>query len=217
MYHSILFDMDGVLINSMPCHLTAFNECLRDFGIEVSAEQIGGRKTKSVLSELLGQDTPVWEIEELAKVKTQRSLELMSDFGEKLLKEGAIEILSYFSKMLPLALCTSASPASVEFVLKELLPRSFFSAVVHSGLVKLAKPNPEIYQKAMRELAMEPTQCLVVEDSPSGVASGLAAGCSVAHLICIDDTPSSFSEKITNISSLYDLMLLDGLAHMAKN
>jgi HAD superfamily hydrolase (TIGR01509 family) len=217
MYKSILFDMDGVLINSMPCHLAAFNECLQDFNIKICAEQIGGRSTRSLLTELLKKDVSSYEIEAIAKAKTQRSLELMSDFGEQLLNEGAIEILSYFSKMLPLALCTSASPASVEFVLKELLPSSFFSAVVHSGQVKLAKPNPEIYQKAIRELALEPAQCLVVEDSPSGIESGLAAGCNVAHLICHEGAPSSFSEKITRISSLYDLKLLDGLKQMAKN
>jgi beta-phosphoglucomutase len=211
MYKSILFDMDGVLINSMPCHLAAFNECLHDFNIKISAEQIGGRSTKSLLTDLLNKDLTSYEIERIAKAKTQRSLELMSDLGDQLLNEGAIEILSYFSKMLPLALCTSASPASVKFVLKELLPSSFFSAVVHSGLVKLAKPNPEIYQKAIRMLALQPAQCLVVEDSPSGVESGIAAGCHVAQLVSIEGFASSFNEKIVNIKSLYELKKIAGL------
>ena len=208
--------MDGVLINSMPCHLTAFNECLHDFGIEVTAEQIGGRKTKSLLSELLGQVLQICEIEELAKIKTRRSLELMSDLGESLLNDGAKEILTYFSKKIPMAICTSASPESVAFVFEHFFSTTLFSAVVHSGLVQNAKPHPEIYQKAIRILALQPAQCLVVEDSPSGVESGLAAGCDVAQLVCNENFASSFSEKIINIKSLYELKNIVGLTPEEK-
>ena len=204
-YEAVLFDMDGVLIDSMPYHIMAFNECLSKFGLSVSSDQIAGRSTLEILLDIFQKDLNEEEIKSLAILKSTRSLEIMHAFKDKLLMDGAVEILEKIGQSRPIALCTSASSKSVEFVLKELLRKELFNTVIHSGLVKYAKPHPEVYEKAIAFLNVHASRCLVVEDSVSGLESGLAAGCDVAFLSLGPQESEIDSAHVTVIESLWAL------------
>ena len=181
-YKAILFDMDGVLINSMSCHLKAFSECLEQYGIELTEGEIAGRSTLEILSGLNRLSLAPDEIRELARHKSARSLEIMKEMGSNLLFPDAVELIYNLESNFDLALCTSASPATVSYVTQELIPARLFKCILDSSDVREAKPSPEIYQKACSELLVDPDRCLVVEDSHAGVLAGSAAGCNVAYV-----------------------------------
>lgn len=206
MYGAFLFDMDGVLIDSMPFHIAAFNECLEAYGKEVSHEQISGRSTIQILTEIFGDELSSEDLISLSKNKSQRSRELMIENRHLLLMDGALEVLKEIKKFSPIALCTSASESSVNFILDQVIPTNVFEVVVHSGHVSRAKPDPEIYTKAVEALKIVAENCLVIEDSISGVESGLKAGCPVV-LLNQEKIPENLPVgKVQTVQSLRDLL-----------
>ena len=90
-YGAVLFDMDGVLIDSMPFHVRAYNDVLSRYGISVSELEVAGRSTQETLTSLLGHQLSIHEIADLAKGKSMRSLQLMEAVGDQILIENAIK------------------------------------------------------------------------------------------------------------------------------
>ena len=211
-YEAVLLDMDGVLINSMPCHIQSYNEVLFDFGISVSEREVAGQSTLETLASLLSDEVNSHELAKLARKKSDRSLELMMAQGQRLLIDDALEILELLHGRVDMALCTSASPKSVEYILETILPVRFFKRTVHSGMVRLSKPDPEIYLKACSMLSVNPSSCLVVEDSVSGIESGLAAGCDVAYIPCGERYFTINEESIYEFQKLSELPKFLGIA-----
>ena len=110
-----------------------------------------------------------------------------------------------------MALCTSASGQSVSNVINTVLPKYPFYQIVHSGMVILSKPDPEIYVLATELLSLTPSSCLVIEDSISGVQSGIAAGCDVVYISNSDDFPSQIPKGVVKLKSLSELPTFLGL------
>lgn len=207
MYKALLFDMDGVLINSMPIHVLAFNSVLSPFGIELDEKEIAGRGTREILAEKLLRGSVDVDIEELSRQKTACSLRLMFEAGEKLLFSGVKEVLSDLCRTHDVALCTSASAASAEFVTNTILPDVPFRLVIHSGLVNRPKPSPDIYRLACNRLFLDPSECLVIEDAKSGLEAARRAGCDSVlvsrEVQRRDDTVANYQVKdITELPSL---------------
>lgn len=202
-YSTILFDMDGVLIDSMHCHVEAFNEVLAPYDIRLDENQISGRSTLEILLGLDGLSLDLDETRKIAKQKSTRSLQIMKEIGTDLLFPDAMELVAKIKNSYDLALCTSASPTTVSHVIKNLMPGGLFKCVVDSSHVRQAKPSPEIYQKACHQLRVEPSRCLVLEDSLVGIQSGIAAGCDVAY---INRRASSSKIEIDGIVVVSDLV-----------
>jgi HAD superfamily hydrolase (TIGR01509 family) len=207
---AVLFDMDGVLVNSMPIHLTAFQQILSPYGATISLSEIAGKSTRSILSEVLGKSKNSPELERLVTRKTELSIELMRAEGRNLLRPQAIEILDYASARYLTALCTSASANSTAFVLEELIPPTYFDAIVNSAMVAHSKPSPDIYEMATRLLSVTPKDCLVIEDSWSGAVAANRAGCHVALIgMCQSQPIGSFDAIVTeSLSDIRDLLEL---------
>jgi len=210
-YGAVLFDMDGVLIDSMPFHVRAYNDVLSKYGISVSELEVAGRSTQETLTSLLGNQLSIHEIADLAKGKSMRSLQLMEAVGDQILIENAIDILHKIYGQKKMALCTSASGQSVSNIINTVLPKYLFDQIVHSGMVNLSKPDPEIYVLATELLSLTPSSCLVVEDSISGVQSGIAAGCDVVYISNSDDFHSQIPKDVVKLESLSELPTFLGL------
>ncbi len=181
-YETVLFDMDGVLIDSMAIHVQAFNRVLENTGIRLSEIDIVGRSTKEILQDCLKGLVTSEEINRLAKKKSEVSLKSMMKMGVDLLMPDAMEVLLQLSERYKLGLCTSASPESASFVRNSLLQEVRFATLVHSGDVARAKPAPDIYELACARVASQPQDCLVVEDALSGVIAAIEAGCDVVFV-----------------------------------
>jgi HAD superfamily hydrolase (TIGR01509 family) len=182
LYQAVLLDMDGVLIDSMPCHKSAFDAVLAPFGMSVNVEDIAGRSTKEIIAGLLSDTVDLSDQRAICQTKTALALMKLRRAGTDLLLPDARDVVKRLSSIVQVALCTSASPETASYVASDLLGDCNFTAVVTSADVSFAKPHPETYELALQQLRVSPSACLVVEDSRSGVVAGDAAGCDVAHL-----------------------------------
>lgn len=182
--HAIIFDMDGVIIDSEPLHDKALRIACAHWGVAVTAADetaFRGVTDNAVAATLLARHPHLpWTQTALIERKDRVYLEL---FGEVPLVAGVSAFLQHLSsRSVPMALATSAlaSNQQLTFARFELAP--FFGAVVTSEDVRHGKPHPEPYLLAATRLGVLPQHCLVIEDSVNGVRSGKAAGCQVAGI-----------------------------------
>lgn len=182
----ILFDMDGVLMDSEPQYLKRLQGHLAHYGVECGPEELGtfvGKTSLEVARTLVETyGLPVTPQEFLAEEG-----EIFGNFylntPELALFPGAEDFLDLVrDRGLKTALVSSTSSRGVLSALDRFGLVCRFDAVVCRDLVKHTKPSPEPYLTAARFLGAAPGDCLVVEDSPVGIAAGRAAGMTVAAL-----------------------------------
>jgi HAD superfamily hydrolase (TIGR01509 family) len=204
---AVLFDMDGTLVDSEKLWSIGLEELARYLGGEISPEarwsMVGTSMAVSmgILHEDLGKP---W-LDPTASVTwlEDRMKDLFADGLEW--RPGARELLVRVRDSgLPMALVTSTSRQLVEVALRTIGP-DLFSVVVVGDEVEHAKPHPYPYLKAAAGLGVDPARCVVIEDSPSGVASAVAAGCAVLAVPCEVDIAAR--DGVTVLPSLVDVDL----------
>ena len=190
---AVLFDLDGTLIDTEPSWMAAETAL---------AAAHGGRWTQEQARSCIGNPIPV----SAARLRAEAGVDLpVEDIVERLLDEviaglrlgvpwqpGARELLAALrGHQVPCALVTMSYRRLVDVVVGHLPPGTF-ATVVTGDEVSRGKPDPEPYLSAAARLGVDPGGCVVVEDSPAGVASGLAAGAvvvAVPHLAPLADRP----------------------------
>jgi beta-phosphoglucomutase len=175
---ALIFDMDGVIVDSNPWHRIAWTEYTRRHGVEMTEamqERMYGKRNDEIVRDFLGAtlDEPTVFAHGAAKEALYR--ELMKPRIAESLVPGIREFLARY-RDLNLAVATNAEAPNVDFVLDDAGLRSFFRVIVNGHQVTNPKPHPEIYLRVAEQLGVFPEHCVVFEDSYSGVASGLAAG-----------------------------------------
>ena len=175
---AILFDMDGVVIDSMPYHYLAWYEALRPLGIRVSVFEVylreGERWDKS-LKDFLMQAGMHPSSRMLAKIFKLRQ-KIFRYYFKRRIFEGTEEFLRCLKKQGYLLGLVTGTPMQE---LNRILPsriKGLFKTIVTGEMVKLGKPHPAPYLKAAELLDLEPRECLVVENAPLGIKSAKAAG-----------------------------------------
>jgi beta-phosphoglucomutase len=194
MIKGVLFDMDGVLIDSEEYICRAAIEMFREKGIDAKPEDFVpfvGMGENSYLGGVAHKYRLEPDIIEL-KSRTYYIYESITR-GKLNPLPGAIEFIDRCrKKRLKLALATSADRMKMEINLREMgLPESIFNATVNGLEVERKKPYPDIYLEAASRLGLKPEVCLVVEDAVSGVRAGKAAGCK-----CLALTTSFKAEEL---------------------
>jgi HAD superfamily hydrolase (TIGR01509 family) len=180
MIQGVLFDMDGVLVDSESFICKAAIMMFSELGIKVLPEDFQpfvGMGENRYLGGVADQHRISVDIEQV-KVRTYEIYQKIVR-GKLSPLPGAHEFISKCrNKGLKLALATSADTIKMEVNLKEIgLSRDSFHSVVTGLDVEKKKPFPDIYLKAAECLGLKPIDCLVVEDAESGIESGKAAGC----------------------------------------
>lgn len=179
---AVLFDMDGVIVDTNPAHKKAILQFCKKYNKNLSDEDmkryIWGRTNKEWIRHLFGKDLPDAQLHAYADEK-ELLFRTIYEPDIRLLK-GLKEFLEMLRKSnIPLAIGTSAPRANVDFVFKHTGIEKYFEAVLDERAVTIGKPNPEIYLKAAKALKFDPADCIVIEDSLSGVEAGKRAGCKV--------------------------------------
>ncbi len=177
MLKGVIFDMDGVLINSHPLHKKVWAQFLASVNMAVTEEELDfvldGRKREEILRHFLG-DLPADQIREYGKRKNAIYQESSSDL---LTISGAVEFLDMLEKAgMSMAVATSASSVRAHDILARLGILKKFTAVVTGNDVTKGKPDPEIFMQAADRLKLVPQDLLVVEDAVSGVMAAKSAG-----------------------------------------
>ena len=176
--HGVVFDMDGVLIDSGAHHRAAWAALLGDVGVTPQPEfwrLTIGRPAEEAVGLLLGADISPWEARELAIRKRAHYVQLA---GRGVVPvAGAPDFVASVRRAgLPCAVATSASRTDVWRLLQEVGLSREFQAIVTAEDVRFGKPDPEVYMLAAQGIGIEPRRCLAFEDSIVGVQAACGAG-----------------------------------------
>lgn len=182
---ALIFDMDGVLVHSTPIHNLAWQVYLRRHGIyadlpTIEAAMLGKHNADIVRSFFGGGLSP----DEVARHGADKEIvyrELMRPRLAEHLVPGVAQFLERHRND-PMALATNAEPENVEFILDGSGFRSYFRAVIDGHQVERPKPAPEIYFRAASLLGVPAMNCIVFEDSGTGVEAAKSAGARVVGL-----------------------------------
>jgi beta-phosphoglucomutase family hydrolase len=174
-----IFDMDGVLIDSMPVHVQAWLQVLAERGVTPAPAEFlratGGKTNPQILREFVGCQLGDAEIAACAEQKEQLYRALYRDRLAPV--PGALAFLEAARRLgVRMAVATSAEQANREFVLGGLGLRDYFTAVVGGEEVRRGKPDPEAFLTAAGRLGLAPARCLVFEDALAGIQAASRAG-----------------------------------------
>ncbi len=216
--YGVIFDMDGVLVDSNPAHFKAFQKLGERLRVPFTRELLlktFGMHNNQIFRIWLGE-LPQERVSALADEKESFYRELASK-GEVAAIPGAVELMgALYEAGIAVTIGTSGPPANVELIVKRLGLARFVrpEAIATGADVSRGKPDPEIFLKAAAKLGLEPRRCLVIEDAPPGVAAARAAGMRVIALTSTSpadalraaDQIVDSLEKITieNVRSLID-------------
>lgn len=174
---ALIFDMDGVIVDSNPLHREAWVAFNRRYGLETTdamLERMYGRRNDQIVGDFFG-DLPADEVAARGAAKEEIYRELLANRIEATLVPGLRSFLDVF-RGAPMALATNAEPENVDFVLDRAGLRRYFRVVVDGHQVSHPKPHPEIYLRAAELLEISPPNCIVLEDSHTGIAAARSAG-----------------------------------------
>ena len=178
-YRAVIFDMDGVLVDSEPAFFEALNEVLAPTGKQIDWERYQRFLGTSVSATWRGVIETLG-LEADPQQYVERYNEVLLDVLRRprpLLPGVAALIKELKRRKVPIGLATSSWQAWVEAVLESVaLPLETFDAVVWRQMVEKSKPAPDLYLKAAELLLMPPEGCIAIEDTPAGIAAAKAAG-----------------------------------------
>ena len=199
---AVIFDMDGVMVDNNPYHKKAWRTFVQNHGFDFSEEDlkqhIYGKTNRDILTFVFGPKITEEEIRQYANEKEKMYEVLYRDFIKPV--NGLVGFLDLLhSKNIPIAVATSAPPQNVKFVLTAIDVKKYFNIIVDDTEVKKGKPDPEIYLTTAKKLNINPSNCIVFEDSLSGVKSALNAGMKVVAI-----TTTHTKEELSNANLVVD-------------
>lgn len=174
---AVVFDMDGVLIDSEPLWRKAEIKVLGNYGIlltEDDCKRLMGLRTDEVVKQILKDFDADYSVEKITREVLDAVCVLIMEDGKTV--DGMFDIVKTLSdKNIPLAVATSSPMQVVNTVLEKTGLKSYFNTVVSAEKFPYGKPHPEVYLQACRLLGFSPTECVAVEDSVNGVISARAS------------------------------------------
>jgi beta-phosphoglucomutase len=184
MSQGVIFDMDGVLVDSAAAHHQSWQVLAARGGIDVSAEcfqQAFGRPSRDIIRIIWGESIGEQQVGRLDAEKEAIYRELIT--GRVPLMPGCHAALeSLHAAGLALAVATSGPPENLDLVLREGGMAGYFAATVHGFDIRHGKPAPDCFLLAARRIGLPTECCVVVEDAAVGVQAAVAAGMRVVAL-----------------------------------
>lgn len=187
MTKAVIFDLDGLLIDSEIISLKIYQDILRSYDFVFTKEEYArdfSGKTEiancTLLIKRYNLPLPLDVIMEIVGILEKAYVDKGID-----LKKGAIELINYLKENhIQMAVASSSKRERALTILKKHKIDQYFDAFVFAGEVENGKPNPDIFLKAAEKLGAEPKDCLVLEDSEAGIQAAHSANIPV---ICIPD------------------------------
>jgi HAD superfamily hydrolase (TIGR01509 family) len=181
---AFVFDMDGVIVHSNPFHKIALRQFCEQHGHQLTEEQlrekIYGRTNKEWLTNIFGVLPPA-TLQQYAEEKEALYRELFKhDIAPLAGLSGFLQAMD--EQAIERAIGTSAPRSNVDFTLSRTSLEKYFTIILDDRFVTHGKPHPEIYLKCADALQRKPADCIVFEDSLSGVEAGRQAGCKVVGI-----------------------------------
>ncbi|RZL19552.1 MAG: HAD family phosphatase [Pedobacter sp.] len=183
---AVIFDMDGVICHTNPYHSMAFREFFSTRELvptdEEFAQHMFGKSNKYILTHFLQRPVEGEEFLALEEEKEGLFRKIYEPYVDPI-----AGFLPFFNDLnangVKLGVATSAPMANLELILSKVPIQHLFGSILASEDVKKHKPDPEVYLKSAENLGFSPDQCLVFEDSFSGVSAALNAGMKVVGVL----------------------------------
>jgi HAD superfamily hydrolase (TIGR01509 family) len=180
-FRAILFDMDGVIVNSEPYHERAFRDIFEQMGYGgnhgMHFPDYYGRSDRALLVDFAAKHQPRETLEQIAGWKQRHFLDILK--RDEPIFDELPELVEKLAAHYPLAVASGSGHAVINEVLAMKGLRRFFPVVVSSQDVPNGKPAPDVFLRAAELLKVEPERCCVIEDSVAGVTAARAAGMAV--------------------------------------
>ncbi len=181
---AVLFDLDGVLIDSGAAHLRSWQALAAEQGVEIPQEKFlatFGQRNADVVPTLFGNERSPEEIAALGDRKEALYRDMVRGNMPRI--PGAVDLVQRLAaEDVAMALASSAPRENALLALRELNIESAMGAIVTGEDVSRGKPDPMVFLTAAQRIGVPPERCVVVEDAPPGVVAGVAAGMKVVAL-----------------------------------
>lgn len=175
---AVIFDMDGVIVDSEPLHERAFLEIFSELGLRdnhgVHFPDFYGKSDVALWKDFLTRHKPAQSFEELVAWKQGRFIEILREVGP--IFESLPELVAKLAPKYRLAVASGSLHPVIDEVLALKNLRQYFNAVASVQDVSKGKPAPDVFLHAANRLGVLPENCCVIEDAAAGVEGALAAG-----------------------------------------
>src|SRR5690554_7866810 len=194
---AVLFDMDGVIVDTEPLHRKAYFRMFEDFGIDVSESlynSFTGQATLPICRSLCQHFELSNQAENLVATKRKHFKYLFDNDNELALLDGVHDLITdYYNNDLTLVLASSASMANINRIFERFDLNQYFKAKISGADLKASKPHPEIFIKAAALAGQPAENCMVIEDSTIGIKAAKAA-----NIYCVGfKSPHSVNQDYT--------------------
>lgn len=201
MIKAVIFDMNGIIVDDEQVHELAFKETIKPFNIELShqnyLECCAGKTDKAGYKSISKKFSVTLPTDKLLKDKADLYLKLFPK--HKRTYPGVINLISKLANTYTLALTSSSTRAEVDLITKEYEIDKYFKITISANEVKKGKPDPEPYLITCNLLKLKPRDCVVIEDSKSGVLSAKTAGC-----FCVGITTTHNEKSLDGADKITD-------------
>lgn len=205
---AVVFDMDGVIVDSHPAHRQAWRQFLQDMGRDVADHELDfildGRKRADILRHFFGELSEA----ELAEHGNRKDEFFQQTAVQVKPTPGVTELLARLKKLgIVTAIATSASEVRTHSTLERLELRHYFSAVITANDVEHGKPDPAVYRLACQRVNVPPESVLAIEDAVAGVEAARGAG-----LKCLGVSALWASDKLRAAGAFHVIENFEGLS-----
>lgn len=196
----LIFDMDGVIVDNHQWHFDSYIEFGKRHHLNISREEFGryfGTTNEVIMKSMFGEHITEKEIIAFGEEKENIYREMYKAHIKPV--AGLTDFLQYASgQNFPVALATAAPSENVKFTLESTGLSAYFREITDSSMVSRGKPDPQVYQITAVKLGVQPSECLVFEDSVPGILAAQAAGMRVIG-VATTHTPDELSAHVNEI------------------
>lgn len=200
---AVIWDMDGVIADTAPYHLKAWQDVFRERGVDFTEEDFRrnfGQRNDTIIRNTLGQDTSQSEEDVIAGDKERNFRRRVRQNIKPL--PGAIKLIKLLKEHgFSMALASSAPMENIRLVIRGLGIENSFQAIVSGREVTEGKPSPQGFLLAAERLGVEPKDCVVIEDAIAGVTAAKRAG-----MYCLAVTSTHPRHSLTEADLVVDTL-----------
>ncbi len=205
---AVIFDMDGVLVDTEPHHTILEQGLFDHFNINISEEEhvtYMGKTSEKMWEEIVRDKNLSEDVMTYLAKHEEEAKNYFTQLADLHPIPGLVDILNYLTETdIPIAVASSSSPAMIEAILKKSGLTKYFNLTVSSVETGKSKPEPDVFLLTASRLNIKPEHCMVIEDSENGIKAAKAAG-----MLCIayrNSEESSADEIISEFSELKELL-----------